>query len=546
MTGVVVVGLPLVVGTCRLDQLVNPPPAPIVTVLIARDTVAVADSIPLVATVTVGSEVHQGLPLRWTTDNSAVATVDATGKVRGLARGRARITARLSSAALNTPPVVGSAEVWVVANTITLAPAVDTLTSVNDTLLFTVTARDAMGQTIPADSVVVELVTDPDSTLRVLQTTGVRARQSGAAATVRVRVDTATQLATVVVLQRVVTLSVSPDSIRLTSVGAQRQFSAAGVDARGNPVLAPVVTWTSRAPAVVQVGGQGLATAQLNGATRVVGTADGQADSAIVVVQQVAATVDVTPSLDTLRAVGARRTLRAVVRDSLGQPIPGAQPGWASLAPDTVKVVAAGGDSAIVEAQAEGHGTVTASGSAGGATGTGTAQIAVSYTIVSLTLAPTQPTLDFIGDTVRLRATGRDGFNNPIPDPSGVRWTSSDTTRVRVDSLTGLATARAAGEATVRGQKGAGGVFDTTTVRVLPPILVADETPFIDTVLRGSPDTVVVFRQVTDAGAQPLSARARLARNASWLAIVPDTFDLGASATLALELRAAAGGLLEG
>jgi BACON domain-containing protein/pre-peptidase/Big-like domain-containing protein len=547
VTGVFVVGLPLLVGTCRLDQLVNPPVAPPVVIAVPRDTVAVADSILLTAAVTVGDESRGGLPLQWTSSNPAIATVDSLGRVRGVGRGRVQITARLSSAALNTPPVRGSAEIWVVANTITIAPSADTLTSVNDTLVFAVTARDAKGQLISFDSALVQLVSDPDSTLLDLNTPAqprVRARKSGVAATVRIRVDTATQLATVLVRQRVVTLTVTPDSVRLNSVTAQRQLTATGTDARGNPALAPAVTWISRAPALVQVNAAGLASAMQNGSTWVVGTADDGADSARVVVDQVAARVDVTPNLDTLRAVNARRTIHAVVRDSLNQPIPGATPGFASLDTTRVKVVGGGGDSAIVEAQAEGQSTITATGSAGGATRFGSSQIAVSYTLASLTVAPTQPTLDFIGDTVRLAATGRDQFNNLIPNPTGVRWSSSDTSRVKVDSVTGLATARAAGDATVRGEKGS--VFDTTTVRVLPPILGANETPFIDTVLRGSTDTVAVLRDVTNSGTQPLDAGARLARNSSWLTVVPDTFTLGASATTPIQLRAVAGGLLEG
>jgi len=107
---------------------------------------------------------------------------------------------------------------------------------------------------------------------------------------------TATSTAAGAVASTAVTLRL--DS--LTSIGDVLSLSAVAHDANLVPV-AGRFTWSSRSPAVVTVSAAGVVRAVTNGATYVVATeAGGTRDSSLIVVQQRLATIDVTPSAQSI------------------------------------------------------------------------------------------------------------------------------------------------------------------------------------------------------------------------------------------------------
>ena len=79
-----------------------------------------------------------------------------------------------------------------------------------------------------------------------------------------------------------------------------------------------------------------------NGVGRVVATADGMADTAIVTVGQAIASVTITPGSDTLTALQQHVQLAAELRDSNHVLVTGPSVTWASLHPSMAQVDAGG------------------------------------------------------------------------------------------------------------------------------------------------------------------------------------------------------------
>jgi len=125
--------------------------------------------------------------------------------------------------------------------------------------------------------------------------------------------------------------------------------------------------------------------------TKIRGTLNAAAESVTVDVVQAARKVTVTPTLDTLRAVNAQVTLRAVVRDARDSIL--ATPGlvWQSLATGVAQIASAAADSARVRAVAEGAATIDARSGAGGGSADTTVRVVVRFALTSLTVAPANP-----------------------------------------------------------------------------------------------------------------------------------------------------------
>ncbi|HEV8264116.1 MAG TPA: Ig-like domain-containing protein, partial [Gemmatimonadales bacterium] len=529
-------------ATCRLDKLITPSTADI-RLSLAADTVGIADSVRLVAVVTVDGKQNQALRVEWSTSAPDTATVDSSGLVRGILRGRATITARVENALFLPAPISDTAVLSVVVPRVTIAPDSTTLTSVGDSVCLTAVALDAGGGTVPGVAVAFAVTADPDTTLTQRATPGCYgARKGGAPARVRAFVDIAADTATVTVRQVAATLTVTPDSIRFYTQTRQRTLSAAAIDSGGSPIPAPSIVWTSADTNVAPVAPTGTVTARSNGTTWVHAQSGTARDSTRVVVQQVAASIAVAPGSDTLQTVRGRDTLFATVRDSADRVIGAASPVWTSLSPDSVRIVTYGGNSATIEAVAEGSATIVAQDTVGGQVLTATAQVTVRYQIVSLQISPAAATLVAIGDTVRFTATGRDANDSIVAQPRAA-WRAADTLRVRIDSVTGLATARNPGATNVIARRDA--VADTAAATVTPPVLSVDTMAFVDSMLRSSPDSVSVIRTVGNTGAGTLGAHLAIVHGASWLSVTPDTVNIPASGSTSIRLTARAGSLSE-
>ena len=290
----------------------------------------------------------------WTSSNPAVATVDATGLVSGVAAGTAVITAT----AHDGSQVSGSSTITVTAapipvTSITVSPAATSIEAgTTDTLTATVAPANA---TTPGVT-----WTSSDPTVATVDTTGL---VTGITAGTVVITATATDGSGVTGTAHVTVTPPIVPPIPVTSITIN--LSTATIDAGTTAALtatvlptnatSPTVTWTSSDPTVATVGTNGLVTALTAGTTVITATAtDGSGvtssvDITVTPAQPVASAPNSTVALDTGLATtteGAARladgsdeyTITITVCDSAGQPLAGQSQILAVSAPAAISL----------------------------------------------------------------------------------------------------------------------------------------------------------------------------------------------------------------
>ena len=170
---------------------------------------------------------------------------------------------------------------------------------------------------------------------------------------------------------RPTTVTVSPATHELTALGITVQLSAEVLDQNARVMAGATVTWTSSASSMATVDASGLVTAAGNGTATITASAGSASGSSVVTVTQSVASVEVSPSVYELTALGQTVQLTAEAFDENGHAVAGAEFSWES-SDAAVATVDAGG---LVTAVAEGVATITAS--AGSAQGT--AEITVGF-----------------------------------------------------------------------------------------------------------------------------------------------------------------------
>jgi alpha-tubulin suppressor-like RCC1 family protein len=159
-------------------------------------------------------------------------------------------------------------------------------------------------------------------------------------------------------------VALAPEAISFSALGQTQALTVQAFDAFGNMVGGQQAMIVSQNEAVVALDAGAVARAAGNGTVRLIATVQGStaADTTVVTVQQVAATVAVTPSTVALFA-GETRQLGAQVRDANGHLLTAAAIDWTSSS-GAATVSGTG----LVQAVASGSATVTAT--AGSAKGT--------------------------------------------------------------------------------------------------------------------------------------------------------------------------------
>jgi trimeric autotransporter adhesin len=147
------------------------------------------------------------------------------------------------------------------------------------------------------------------------------------------RADTAT----VTVEQQVAELHLSPRLETFNALGHTRQLIAIARDRNGFGVASAAVTWSSLNSQVASVTQSGVVTAHRTGEAHIRASAAAAADTAEMVIRQIAATVRISPAAGTIR-VAEDRQLLAAATDSADAEIPDASFEWSSSAPRTASV----------------------------------------------------------------------------------------------------------------------------------------------------------------------------------------------------------------
>ena len=285
-------------------------------------------------------------------------------------------------------------------------------------------------------------------------------------------------------------ISVTPSSHTLATIGATVQLMATVRDQNNNPMTGQAVTWTSSNTAVATVSGNGLVTAVANGAAQIraqSGNATGTAN--ITVAEPVPTRITIAPTSHTLEMIGATVQLTATVRDQRNNIMSGQSITWSS-GDDAVATVSGAG---IVTAVSNGMAEITAkSGSL-----SASASITVSEPVAtSLTIEPAAHTLEAIGDTVELAAVVLDQHENAMADVM-VTWSSGDDAVATVDE-NGLVTAVDNGMAEITAQAGdAMGTASITVAQV--PTSISIEVAADATTLTEIGQTLKLMVSVSDA-----------------------------------------------
>ena len=359
---------------------VDPPRATMVMVSPATAELDVGETVQLTAVVRdQNSNVMAGASVTWMSGAGTVATVNASGLVTGVAGGTATITARSGSAQ-------GTAQITVVSVT---APVVSVEVSspaeptalgeplqLGEALQLSAEALDENGRPIPG----VEFSWESSNTsVATVDATGLVTAVAAGTATITASagdVRATVEITVVSATQPVVSVEVSP-SAETIAIGTTRQLSAEAFDENGQAVAGAEFSWESDDDAVAMVDGSGLVTGVGEGTATITassGSAQGTAAITVVSVTQPVASVEVSPSAETI-AVGETLQLTAGAVDANGQAVAGAEFSWES---DDHAVATVDG-SGLVTGVAEGTATITASsGSA-----QGTAAITVANAVAS-------------------------------------------------------------------------------------------------------------------------------------------------------------------
>lgn len=249
----------------------------------------------------------------------------------------------------------------------------------------------------------------------------------------------------------------SADTLTINALTHTRTLSAVVRDRSGAVIVAPALAFTSLDPAVASVDSlSGRVTALSVGVARIVATSRDRGDTARVTVRQVPRTMSISAPATSL-FVGDSLRLTTVVQDSAGVTIPSSAAALVSS------------DTSVARVSASGYllgrrtGTVTVSGSAGPASAAQTFTV-TEVPVASVSLSPSRDTIS-VGETARLTATVV-GANGATLSGRRVVWSSSDTTKVRVDTagfVTGVSVGTATITATSEGKSG------TATVVVRGP-----------------------------------------------------------------------------
>ncbi len=266
----------------------------------------------------------------WESHDPHIASTSPDGTVTARSNGATTVVVRVE-------PLADTIAVTVMQRpaAVLLTPDSVHFQALGDTTTLLAAVVDAGGSSIPGQvttwAVDDPAIADVDAggllTARATGETQVTASYDSLLSTVPVHVE-----------QVPVSLDVTPDSVRFTSVGEAQPLTVKVLDARGNDVPAAAPTWIIANPDIVSVTGEGLIEAVGNGTTTVTATVATLSVTVFVRVEQVPAAISVEPSSVTLISTGATTTLDGSVTDALGSKIEGLSVDWTSAAPAVADV----------------------------------------------------------------------------------------------------------------------------------------------------------------------------------------------------------------
>lgn len=483
-------------------------PVATVTVTPTNPSLQLGGTVDMTATMRDASgNILSGRPVTWTTGNSSIATVDATGLVTAVATGSTSVTATSEGQTGSTTITVATVPVA----SVTVTPSSPQMFP-GDVLQFTATARDASGNQLFGRPVV---WSSNASGIASVNGSGQVTAVAQGGATITATVD-GVGGSTAVFVVTVQSVSLTPNPASVVS-GSTQGIRAVVTNSLGGVVRGRNVNWVSNNPSIAsvsQVGGTpdsavitGVAT---SGSTQIVATdPSGPSSTAPVTVTLVPiASVSVTPPSPSI-VVPASVNLTADPKDGSGNSQTRTIT-WVSLNPSVATVASTGAMTATVTSVASGTATIEAravGAGAGGTTVTGTSTVTVTAAVATVQLTAPR---NFIvpNDTMHTSIVLRD-VNGNVLLGKPIVYSTSDAAVATVSAsgvITGVGSGPVTITATSEGQSGAVNLSGQAGISsiVITSNLAGDPTPNDISIAAGTKSYSITL---TDAGGTPLGGR---------------------------------------
>ncbi len=220
-----------------------------------------------------------GRTVSWSSSNGAVASVNASGVVSGVAAGSATITATSEGQSGTSAITVTVATVPVASVTVT--PSSATIL-VGATVQLTATPKDSAGNPLSGTTVT---WASSGTAVATVSASGLVTGKTAGSATITATAGGKSGTAAVTVAPvPVASVTVAPSSATIL-VGATVQLTATPKDSAGNLLSGRTVTWSTSVPAVATVSSSGVVTGVATGSAAITATSEGKnGTSAITVV----------------------------------------------------------------------------------------------------------------------------------------------------------------------------------------------------------------------------------------------------------------------
>ena len=428
-----------------------------------------------------------GRPVEWSSSNTGVASISASGVVTAVAAGTTTITATSEGKSGSSTVTVSNFAVA----TVNVQPQNNTIVA-GSSIQLSATLTDVNGA--PATNRAVSWASS-NTNIATVSSNGLVSGIAAGAVTITATSEGKTGTTSVTVQPRpVATVTVTPATASLT-VGQTTPLAVVLKDQSGAVLTGRTVVWTTSNSAVATVSSSGTVTAVGGGTATITATSEGKSGTSTITVTLIpVGSVAVSPATASVAAT-TTTSLNAVVKDVNGTVVTDRLVTWSSSNTSVATVSPAG----VVTGVAIGTATITATSE----TKSGTATITVTQApVATVTVTPPSSTV-VINTTTTLVAVTKDA-NGVVLNGRAVTW-SSDNTTIATVSAGGGVTAKATGTATITATSE--GKTGTALVTVVPvPVASVTVTPLSANVFVGSQQTFAAITK--DAGGQTLTGRA--------------------------------------
>ncbi|SRR6266851_3888842 len=217
-----------------------------------------------------------GRVVTWSSSSAAVATVNGSGLVSGVAPGSASITATSEGKSGTATVTVNGVPVA----SVTVSPATASI-MVGQTVQLGATPKDANGNVLTGRVVT---WTSNNPGVATVNGTGLVTALAAGTAIITAACESATSTAAITVTNvPVASVMVSPATASVT-VGQTVQLTATPKDANGNPLSGRSITWATNNAGVATVSGSGLVPGVAVGSATITATSEGKNGTAAIVV----------------------------------------------------------------------------------------------------------------------------------------------------------------------------------------------------------------------------------------------------------------------